>query len=78
MHKLHPLVMACAVSVTPGSNSAGASQGRLNVLSQVSSQEHHVLFTKRDLASICIPSSEYLQLLDPSGSKTAAELKRMI
>eukprot|EP00291_Cryptomonas_curvata_P029883 CAMPEP_0172210326 /NCGR_PEP_ID=MMETSP1050-20130122/35681_1 /TAXON_ID=233186 /ORGANISM="Cryptomonas curvata, Strain CCAP979/52" /LENGTH=139 /DNA_ID=CAMNT_0012890447 /DNA_START=469 /DNA_END=885 /DNA_ORIENTATION=- len=38
VERAHPMVMACAYSVTPGRRSAGASQGRLNALSQASSQ----------------------------------------
>ncbi len=34
LHRMHQMVMARAVVVTPGRQSAGASQGRLNALSQ--------------------------------------------
>jgi hypothetical protein len=59
--------------------SGGASQGRLNHLSQsVSTADKQVLFTKSDLAAICIPSSEFLFELDPQQSKSATEIKRLI
>ena len=77
----HRMVMACVVRITPGrsTRSGGASQGRLNHLSQsVSTADKHVLFTKSDLAAICIPSSEFLFELDPQQSKSATEIKRLI
>jgi hypothetical protein len=82
-HRMHPMVMACAVSVNPGRKAGGASQGRLNALSQESGSSQHEkagdkLFTKNDLRAIVIPSSTYLLELDPMRSKTAAQLKQMI
>jgi hypothetical protein len=57
----------------------GARQGRLNHLSQsVSTADKQVLFTKLDLAAICIPSSEFLSELDPQQSKSATEIKLLI
>jgi len=81
--RMHPMVMACAVSVNPGREAGGASQGLLNALSQESgfSQRDRSggkLFTKNDLRAIVIPSSNYLLELDPMRSKTAAQLKQMI
>jgi len=79
------MVMACAYSVTPGRRSAGASQGRLNALSQASSQGDKASsegdkarFTKNDLSAIVIPASSYLLELDPMRTKTAAQLKQLI
>jgi hypothetical protein len=75
------MVMACAVRVTPGrsAQSGGASQGRLNNLSQcISTADKQVLFTKSDLAAICIPSSEFLFELDLQQSKSATEIRRLI
>lgn len=82
-HRMHPMVMACAVSVNPGRKAGGASQGRLNALSQESGSSQRdksgdKLFTKNDLRAIVIPSSNYLLELDPMRSKTAAQLKQMI
>lgn len=82
-HSMHPMVMACAVSVNPGREAGGASQGRLNALSQESGfsqrdKSGDNLFTKNDLRAIVIPSSNYLLELDPMRSKTAAQLKQMI
>ena len=78
-----PMIMACAVSVDPGRKAGGASQGRLNALSQESGSSQRdksgdKLFTKNDLHAIVIPSSNYLLGLDPMRSKTAAQLKQMI
>ncbi len=68
---MYPMVMACAISVTPGRRSAGASQGRLNALSQdTGSTQRDKLFTKSDLAAIVIPSSSYLLELDPMCTKS--------
>ncbi len=81
MATLHRMMMACVVRVTPGRNarSVGASQGRLNHLSQsVSTTDKQVLFTKSDMAAICIPSSQFLFELDPQQSKSATEIKRLI
>ncbi len=77
----HRMVMACVVRVTPGrsARSGGASQGRLNNLLQSGSNaDKQVLFTKSDMAAICIPSSEFLFKLDPQQSKSATEIKRLI
>ncbi len=77
----HRMVMACVVRVTPGrsARSGGASQGRLNNLSQgISTADKQVLFTKSDLATICIPSSEFLFELDLQQSNSATEIKRLI
>jgi hypothetical protein len=77
----HRMVMACVVRVTPDRNarSVGASQGRLNHLSQsVSTEDKQVLFTKSDMAAICIPSSEFLFKLDLQQSKSATEIRRLI
>jgi hypothetical protein len=77
----HRMLMACVVRVTPGrsARSGGASQGRLNhLLQSVSTADEQVLFTKSDLAAICIPSSEFLLELDPQQSKSATEIKRLI
>ncbi len=81
MAKQHSMVMACAVHVTPGrsARSGGASQGRLNTLSQSSGAvDKQTLFTKSDLAAICIPSSQFLFELDPLQNKSATEIKRLI
>lgn len=83
MHHMHPMVMACAMSVNTGRRAGGASQGRLNALSQESGSSQHEksgdkLFTKNDLRAIVIPSSTYLLELDLMRSKTAAQLKQMI
>ena len=83
VHHMHPMVMACALSVNPGKRAGGASQGRLNALSQESGSSQHEksgkkLFTKNDLGAIVIPSSTYLLELDPMRIKTAAQLKQMI
>jgi hypothetical protein len=81
----HRMVMACVLRVTPGrsARSGGASQGRLNNLSQSGlNADKQVLFTKSDMghhmAAICIPSSEFLFELDPQQSKSATEIKRLI
>ncbi len=81
MAKQHRMVMACAVRVTPGrsARSGGANQGRLNTLSQSSGAvDKQTLFTKSDLAAICIPSSEFLFEPDPLHNKSATEIKRLI
>jgi hypothetical protein len=76
--RAHPMVMARAYSVTSGRRSAGASQGRLNALSQISSQGDTARFTKNDLSAIVIPASSYVLELDPRRTKTAAQLKQLI
>ena len=58
---MHPMVMACAVSVNPGREAGGASQGRLKALSPESGSSQRdksggKLFTKNDLRAIVIPS----------------------
>jgi hypothetical protein len=83
VHHMHPMVIACAVSVNPGKRAGGASQGQLNALSQESASSQHEksgkrLFTKNDLGAIVIPSSTYLLELDPVRNKTAAQLKQII
>ena len=78
VERAHPMVMACAYSVTPGRWSAGASQVRLNAIYQASSQGDIALFTKNDLSSIIIPASSYLLELDPMRTKTATQLKQLI
>ena len=82
-HCMHPMVMACAVSVNPGRKAGGAGQGQLNALSQESGSSQRDKFgdklsTKNNLRAIVIPSSNYLLELDPMCSKTAAQLKQMI
>jgi hypothetical protein len=79
---MQPMVMACAVSVNPGRKAGGASQGRLNALSQEGGSSQHEKsgvkqFTKNNLRVIVIPESTYLLKLDPMSSnlKTAAQLK---
>ncbi len=78
LEQAHPMVMACAYSVTPGCHSAGASQGRLNALSQTSSQGDTASITKNDLSAIVIPASSYLLELDQMRTKTAAQLTQLI
>ncbi len=80
---MHPMVMACAVSVNPRRKAGGASQGLLNALNQESGSSQHEksggrLFSKNDLRAIVIPSSTYLLELDPMRSKKAAQLKHLI
>jgi hypothetical protein len=75
--------MACVERVTSGrsARSGGASQGRLNNLSQsigAGAVDKQTLFTKSDLAAICIPSSEFLFELNPLNNKYATEIKRLL